>query len=99
MCPVAIYILSRVIRIKNLVERCLSTVRAIWLERCAYHMGLKLILHLIFIGFKLDGELFAAVTFTTSLCVDPARRQKGGMKLLFPISTLPSNLDGRYQDA
>lgn len=38
MCPVAIYILSRVIRIRNLVERCLSTAGPFG-RRGAYHMG------------------------------------------------------------
>lgn len=39
--------------------------RPIW-HGCILH-GPRLMLHLIFIGFKLDGELFATVTFTTSL--------------------------------
>lgn len=36
------------------------------IRRDAYRAH-PLILHLIFIAFKLDGELFAAVTFATSL--------------------------------
>jgi len=41
------------------------------IRRDVYHAH-PLILHLIFIAFKLDGELFAAVTFATSL--DPMGR-------------------------
>lgn len=51
------------------------------IRRDAYRVH-PLILHLIFIAFKLDGELFAAVTFATSL--DPMGRCKRVIKLLFP---------------
>jgi hypothetical protein len=77
----AIYTLSPVIRIKNLVERWTSTVKPFGEMHTVYIHSF--ILRLIFIAFKLDGKLFAAVTFTTRLWIqwDDKKRK---IKLLFP---------------
>lgn len=48
------------------------------IRRDAYHIH-SLILRLIFIAFKLDGKLFAAVTFARA-DRDPVGRQKGRNK-------------------